>query len=97
MKKALCILCSILIASTMITAAFAAQADPSPAVTPTQVVEFVIKDAEGNVLKEVVVTEENKDEAAGYLKLTPLAEAQDEEVETPQEVKDALEAACEAM
>lgn len=97
MKKALCVLCSILIASTMITAAFAAQADPSPAVTPTQVVEFVIKDAEGNVLKKVVVTEENKDEAAGYLKLTPLAEAQDEEVETPQEVKDALEAACEAM
>lgn len=97
MKKALSILCAILIASTMITAVFAAQADPSPAVTPTQVVEIVIKDAEGNVLETVTVTEDNKDAASGYLKLTPLDEAEDEEIETPEEVKDALEEARASM
>lgn len=95
MKKALSILCAILIASTMITAAFAAEGVSSPVVTPPQVVEIVIKDAEGNVIETVTVTEDNQDAASGYLKLTPLEEAEEEA--TPEEVKEALEEAHASM
>lgn len=92
MKKLLSVLCAILLVSALTVTAFA-EAVPSPGVQGPQVVEIVVTDAEGNVVIQITVTEENAEEAAGYLQLTPMEEKE----EASEEVQKALDEAYAAM